>query len=90
MLQYAVIKGEAEDRKALIKLVTERISSNLGEMIMDFRQESLIEGRQQGHFEEKLDIARRLLEEGSGADFVAKITGLPLEKILKLAEFTEH
>ncbi len=103
LLQYVVIKGEAYDRKALIKLATERVPSNLGEMIMDFRQESineglqiglqkglqkgLQEGIQKGHLEEKLEVAKRLLEEGSTAAFVVKVTALPLKKILELAEF---
>jgi len=42
------------------------------------------EGREEGHFNEKLEIARNLLAEGSTAEFVQKITGLDMETIENL------
>jgi hypothetical protein len=36
---------------------------------------------EQGMEQEKLIIAKNLLEEGSSPEFVHKITGLPMEKI---------
>jgi len=42
------------------------------------------EGHEQGRTEEKLEIARNLLANGSSAEFVQKITGLTLGEIKKL------
>jgi predicted transposase/invertase (TIGR01784 family) len=39
------------------------------------------EAREEGQAEEKLEIARNLLAEGSTPEFVQKITGLDLETI---------
>lgn len=106
VLQYAVIRGETADQEALIELVTKRISQNLGGIIMNLAdrmmneglqkglekglQEGLREGIQVGHFEEKLAVAKRSLAAGSDPAFVAKITGLSLEKVLTLAALNEH
>jgi len=46
--------------------------------------EGIAEGRAEGRADEKLQIARNLLAEGSTPDFVQKITGLDLEEIGKL------
>jgi predicted transposase/invertase (TIGR01784 family) len=46
--------------------------------------EGLTEGIAEGRADEKLQIARNLLAEGSTPDFVQKITGLSIEEIGKL------
>ena len=42
------------------------------------------DGHEEGRADEKLQIARNLLAEGSTPDFVQKITGLSIEEIGKL------
>jgi len=48
------------------------------------REEGLQEGREEGIEQEKLIIAKNLLEKGSSVEFVQEITGLSSEKIQKL------
>jgi len=48
------------------------------------REEGLEEGISKGMEQEKLIIAKNLLEKGSTAEFVREITGLSQEKIHKL------
>ena len=48
------------------------------------REEGLEEGQEKGRFNEKLEIARNLLAEGSTLEFVHKITGLDMETIENL------
>jgi predicted transposase/invertase (TIGR01784 family) len=52
------------------------------------KEEGLEEGREEGleegRFNEKLEIARNLLAEGSTPEFVQKITGLDMETIENL------
>jgi len=47
-------------------------------------EEGCEDGQEKGHADEKLQIARNLLAEGSTPDFVQKITGLDLETIEEL------
>jgi len=47
-------------------------------------EEGLEKGIEKGHFNEKLEIARNLLAEGSTPEFVRKITGLDMETIENL------
>jgi predicted transposase/invertase (TIGR01784 family) len=47
-------------------------------------EEGMAEGRMEGRTDEKLEIARNLLTEGSTPEFVQKITGLDLETIAGL------
>ena len=44
-------------------------------------EEGLEDGKEEGRIDEKLEIARNLLAEGSTPEFVQKITGLDLEMI---------
>ena len=48
------------------------------------KEDGIAEGREEGRTEEKREIARNLLAEGSTPEFVQKITGLSLEEITKL------
>jgi len=41
-------------------------------------------GREEGRADEKLEIARNLLAEGSSPEFVQEITGLSMDEIKKL------
>jgi len=42
------------------------------------------EGREKGRGEEKVEVATKLFSEGMSIDFVAKITGLPMDELHKL------
>ncbi|MGI6488134.1 MAG: Rpn family recombination-promoting nuclease/putative transposase [Syntrophothermaceae bacterium] len=48
------------------------------------KREGIREGKKEGMREAKLETARNALLEGADIEFVAKITGLPLEIIQKL------
>ena len=39
------------------------------------------EGREKGRIEKEREIAKRMLDEGADPTFVAKVTGLSLDKI---------
>ena len=47
-------------------------------------EKGIKKGREEGIEQEKLIIAKNLLEKGSSAEFVQEITGLSSEKIQKL------
>lgn len=42
------------------------------------------QAKEEGRVEEKLEIAKKMLEEGLSVEFIHKFTGLPLEEIEKL------
>lgn len=88
VLQYLLERGELSDRKAFFKLIDTQISHEVGEKIMSLaeqlKEEGRIEGKLEGKLEGEKEIAKRLLKEGSEPDFVAKVTGLSLDKIKTL------
>ena len=60
------------------------IAVNRREAREEGRKEGREEGREEGIEQEKLVIAKNLLEKGSSVEFVQEITGLSSEKIQKL------
>lgn len=100
VLQYALERGELKNKQAFFELINTQISSEVGEKIMTLAEQLKAEGRaeglqtglqkgiqegvQKGKFEGKLEIAKRLLVEGVEIAFIAKITGISLEKLKKL------
>ena len=69
--------------------VSKLISHKKGEEIMTTTAERLInqgleQGIEQGAFDEKIDAAKKMINEGSTIDFIQRITGLSKEEILKL------
>ncbi len=79
-LQYLLEWGELSDKEAFFKLIDTQISHEIGEKIMSLAEQLKEEGRLTGKFE----IAERMLAEGSDPVFVAKVTGLSLDKIKAL------
>ena len=59
----------------------------LEEGIEKGREEGLEEGIEKGRCNEKLEIARNLLSEGSTPEFVQKITGLDMDTIEGLRKY---
>lgn len=88
VLQYLLERGELSDKEAFFKLIDTQISQEVGEKIMSLaeqlKKEGRIEGRIEGELNKEREIAKRLLEEGSDPDFIAKVTGLSLDKIKAL------
>jgi predicted transposase/invertase (TIGR01784 family) len=88
VLQYLLERGELSDKDEFFKLIDTQISHEVGEKIMSLaeqlKEEGLIEGMLKGELKKEKEIAKRLLEEGSDPAFVAKITGLSLDKIKEL------
>ena len=88
VLQYLLERGELSDKEAFFKLIDTQISHEVGEKIMSLaeqlKEEGRIEGKLEGELNKEKEIAKRLLDAGSDPTFVAKVTGLSLEKINKL------
>ena len=84
VLQYLLERGELSDREAFFKLIDTQISHEVGEKIMSLAEQLKAEGRAEGKNEGILEIARKMLKEGSELVFVAKVTGLSLDKIKEL------
>jgi len=59
---------------------------NLDDAIAVAREEAWEDGKEEGRVNEKLEIARNLLSEGSSLEFVQKITGVDLDTLKGLQE----
>lgn len=81
VLQYLLERGELSDKDAFFKLIDTQISHEVGEKIMSLAEQLKEEGRIEGELNKEKEIAKRLLEEGADPVFVAKVTGLSLDKI---------
>ena len=81
VLQYLLERGELSDPEAFFKLIDTQISHEVGEKIMSLAEQLKEEGRIEGELNKEKEIAKRLLEEGADPVFVAKVTGLSLDKI---------
>ena len=84
VLQYLLERGELSDKEAFFELIDTQISHEVGEKIMSLAEQLKEEGRIEGELSKEKEIAKRLLDEGSDPAFVAKITGLSLDKIKTL------
>lgn len=80
VLQYLLERGELSDKEAFFKLIDTQISHEVGEKIMSLAEQLKEEGRT----EKEREIAKRMLDEGAEPTFVAKVTGLSLDKIKML------
>jgi hypothetical protein len=60
----------------------EELIMNLSAAYLKKREEWKLEGK----LEERLELATNLLREGSALDFIAKVTGLPIESIQELCD----
>uniref|UniRef100_A0A7C5Z701 Rpn family recombination-promoting nuclease/putative transposase n=1 Tax=Caldicellulosiruptor owensensis TaxID=55205 RepID=A0A7C5Z701_9FIRM len=61
-----------------------KIKKGLAEEKRKIRLESKIEGKIEGRMEAQLEIARNLILEGAEDSFIAKVTGLDIEKVKEL------
>lgn len=59
------------------------------QLIAEGLQKGRLEGLQKGRLEGKLEVANRLLLEGAELSFIAKITGLSLEKLKEFKKNTD-
>ncbi|OJY54836.1 MAG: hypothetical protein BGO90_10405 [Legionella sp. 40-6] len=84
VLQYLLERGELSDREAFFKLIDTQISHEVGEKIMSLAEQLKEEGRIEGELNKEREIAKRMLDEGAEPTFVAKVTGLSLDKIKML------
>ncbi|HAU1484593.1 TPA: Rpn family recombination-promoting nuclease/putative transposase [Legionella pneumophila] len=84
VLQYLLERGELSDQDAFFKIIDTQISHEVGEKIMSLAEQLIEEGKAKGKNEERLEIAKKMIEEGIDPDSVIKITGLSLDKIKEL------
>lgn len=80
VLQYLLERGELSDKEAFFELIDTQISHEVGEKIMSLAEQL----REEGELRKSIEIAKKMLDEGSDLVFVAKVTGLSLDKIKKL------
>ena len=66
------------------------IKEGMQQGIKEGMQQGREEGMQQGIKEEKITIARSMLQEGSNSGFIMKVTGLSKEELEKLASSVDH
>ena len=102
VLQYFLERSELRDKEAFFELINTEISVEIGERVMTLAERLVAEGMQKGMQEGmaegiqkgmqkgmqkgKLEVAESLLSEGLALDFIAKVTGLPAERIKELQE----
>lgn len=92
VLQYLLERGELSDKEAFFELIDTKISHEVGDKIMSLaeqlkeegRLEGKLEGKLEGELKSKLDIAKRMLEEGSDPIFIEKVSGLSRDQIKAL------
>lgn len=84
VLQYLLERGELSDKEAFFSLIDTQISHEVGEQIMSLAEQLKEEGRIEGELNKEKEIVKRLLDEGAEPVFIAKITGLSLDKIKSL------
>jgi predicted transposase/invertase (TIGR01784 family) len=86
VLQYALERGELRNKQAFFDLINTQISSEVGEKIMTLAEQLIDEGMAKGLQKGKLEVAERLLSEGVELTFVAKMTGISLDRVKALQE----
>jgi len=74
VLQYVLERGELKDREQFFELINDNISHEVGGDIMTLAEQLKEEGRYEG----KLEVAKKLLEDGADLELVSKATHLPL------------
>ena len=100
VLQYILERGELSNKEAFFHIIDTEISHDIGEKIMSLaeqlREEGELRGRLEGELRGRLEgelrgalnkeieIAKRMLDEGVEVVFIAKITGLSLDKVKSL------
>ena len=80
VLQYIIESAELSDKIAFIELINTNISYEIGEKIMTVKEQ----WKQEGELKSKMEIARRMLAEGSDLAFITKVTGLSIAQIRSL------
>ena len=79
-------QGKIDKEQLTVKL--DELNQPIGGEVMTFVEQLREEGQEVGRFNEKIDMAINCLKEGASFDFIAKVTGLPIEKVNALAK--EH
>jgi len=91
LMRYIYFTNQVEE-KELVDIMktelgeeTEEIMPSLGNQILQKgRQEGIREGIKEGAFAKAIETCRNALMNGISSEMVAKITGLPLEKVLEI------
>ncbi len=86
VLQYLLERGELSDKDAFFNLIEQQISHQVGEKIMSLAEQLRQEGVREGELKGKLEIAKRMLAEGSDPVFIEKVTGLSIDQVKKIAK----
>jgi predicted transposase/invertase (TIGR01784 family) len=88
MLYYLLNEGEFLNEEQFWSIINQEFSSEVRGKVMTIAQKlearGMEKGKIEGKLEGKMEIADRLLSENAELVFIAKITGLSLEKIKEL------
>ncbi len=93
ILTYTLIKIEKSDKIELEKMLKSHLNTEFGEKLMTslahhWEQQGVEKGIQQGmqigEARGKYEVAENMLDADSASDFIAKVTGLSMDKINKL------
>jgi predicted transposase/invertase (TIGR01784 family) len=95
---YIAKAGNIQDKGAFAETVQQVLPREEGEEIMTIvemykqegLQEGLCKGLQEGRFEEKIEVAKKLLNKGSDISTIVELTDLPRSKIEELKKQILH
>lgn len=81
-------KNDEYDVNTMMSIMHSELSPGVEKEIMSIAEklktEGRIEGELKGQLKAKIEIAQSMLAEGADPIFVAKVTKLPMEEVLKL------
>lgn len=85
MLNYLFNEGNFSNKKTFYSMIQNEFSSKIGDNIMTLAQQERAEGKVEGKHEEKLEIAKKMLDANLDIIFISKITGLNKDAIVKIS-----
>lgn len=90
MLYYLLNEGKFLNKIKFWNLLHQEFSPEIEDKVMTIAEQLKAEGREEGIEKGKLEVAKRLLEEGVELGFIVKVTKLPLAKIKELQKKSKH
>jgi predicted transposase/invertase (TIGR01784 family) len=90
MKRFPEREAEIIQRLREAKDMTYAMERLFDELVEEGREKGREEGREEGIEKGKIETAKAALNEGSPLEFIAKITGLKIEKIEELQKTIKH
>ena len=83
-LRYVVLRGQLKDKEAFVKIVKDRISTEVGEKVMTIAEMFREDGMRQGSQKTMQEVAKSMLAESIDMDLIVRVTKMSPEEILSL------